>query len=66
MALDEPQVDDEVVDHKGIKYLVNKGLLEQVKPINVDFVENERGSGFSISSNLAKEGGSSCGGSCSC
>jgi Fe-S cluster assembly iron-binding protein IscA len=64
MALDEPQADDEVMDHKGIKYLVNKELLEQVKPINVDFIENERGSGFSIFSNLAK--GDSCGGSCSC
>jgi iron-sulfur cluster assembly protein len=62
MALDEPKDDDEVVNNNGITYLVNKQLFEQVKPVRVDFVESNHGSGFSISSSLAK--GGACG-SCS-
>ena len=68
MALDEPKDDDEIVKENGITYLVSKQLFEMVKPITVDFVESAMGSGFSISSNLAKaEGcGTSCSTSCSC
>jgi len=62
MALDEPKDDDEVMNNNGITYLMNKDLLDQVKPVVVDFVESTYGSGFSISSNLAK--GGTCG-SCS-
>ena len=61
MALDEPREDDEVFKESGITYAVNKQLFEQVKPINIDFVNTPRGSGYRISANLAKE----CG-SCSC
>ena len=63
MALDEPKEDDEVLKDNGITYVVNKELLDQVKPINVDFVESAYGSGFSITSSLNK--GGSCGSSCS-
>jgi len=63
MALDEPKDDDEIVKNNGVTYLVNKQLLDEVKPITVDFVESGWGSGFSISSNLKKA--ESCG-SCSC
>jgi len=62
MALDEPKDDDEIVKSNGITYLVNKQLLEQAKPITIDFTESGWGSGFSINSNLAK--GGACG-SCS-
>jgi len=63
MALDEPKEDDEIMDKNGITYLMNKELLDQVKPVTVDFVESTYGSGFAISSGMAK--GNSCG-SCSC
>ena len=63
MALDEPKDDDEIVKNNGVTYLVNKQLLDQVKPIVVDFIESGWGSGFSISSSLKKP--DSCG-SCSC
>jgi iron-sulfur cluster assembly protein len=63
MALDEPKVNDEVIKDKEITYLIEKELLNQVKPINIDFVDNMMGSGFSITSNMSK--GNSCG-SCSC
>ena len=64
MALDEPKDDDEIIANEGITYLVNKQLLDQVKPINVDFVESAMGAGFSISSSMSAESG--CGSSCSC
>ena len=63
MALDESHDDDEVFTDRDIKYLVNKVLLEKVKPIAVDYVTNPRGGGFVLSSNLDAAGG--CGPSCS-
>ena len=63
MALDEPKEGDETFKDNGVNYLVEKNLYEQVKPINVDFVESAMGSGFSITSNMSQ--GNSCG-SCSC
>lgn len=62
MALDEPNEKDELIEENGVKYLIEKTLLEQVKPINVDYVDTARGSGFSITANLPQSGG--CG-SCS-
>jgi iron-sulfur cluster assembly protein len=59
MALDEPKEDDEIVKNDGIIYLINKQLLERVKPITVDFVESAYGSGFSIASSLVR--GGACG-----
>ncbi|MBW1982143.1 MAG: hypothetical protein JRJ12_13080 [Deltaproteobacteria bacterium] len=64
MALDEPRENDETFEVNGITYLVDTRLLEQAKPIKVDFVEDLYQAGFSISSNLAAA--SNCGGSCSC
>ena len=61
MALDEPREDDQVFDESGVTYIVNKQLFEQVKPIQIDFVKNDRGSGYRISANLGKVRGS-----CSC
>jgi Fe-S cluster assembly iron-binding protein IscA len=63
MALDEPKKEDEVFDEKGTKFIIDKDLLNQAKPINVDFIETARGSGFKLSSSLTPaEGG--CGSSC--
>jgi iron-sulfur cluster assembly protein len=64
MALDEPKNEDEVFDEKGTKFVVDKDLFNQAKPINVDFIESPRGSGFKLNSSLSPaEGG--CGSSCS-
>jgi iron-sulfur cluster assembly protein len=65
MALDEPKDDDEIVKNNGFTFLINKELYDQVKPINVDFIDSGWGQGFSISSNLQKAGGG-CGTSCAC
>ena len=63
MALDEPKDNDEIIKDNGVTYLVEKGLYEQAKPINVDFVDAAMGPGFSITSRMSN--GDSCGSSCS-
>jgi iron-sulfur cluster assembly protein len=63
MALDEPRNEDEVIDEKEIKFVIEKDLLNQVKPINIDFVTTPQGAGFKLDSSLPK--GDGCG-SCSC
>ncbi len=64
MVLDGPLEEDEVINKNGNTFIINKELLKQVQPVKVDFIETDRGSGYSISSNLSS--GESCGGSCSC
>ena len=63
MALDEPNDKDQVIELSGITYLVDAKLMEQARPIKVDFVEDGHCSGFAITSTLAKPDG--CG-PCSC
>jgi len=63
MALDEPNDKDQVVELDGITYLVDANLMNQARPIKVDYVEDGHCSGFAITSMLAKKDG--CG-PCSC
>jgi Fe-S cluster assembly iron-binding protein IscA len=58
LALDEPNDNDEVYDISGFKYVVDKALMEQAKPIKIDFMDRR----FNISSSM--EFGKACG-SCS-
>jgi len=60
LALDDAKPSDSVHDVDGYSFVVDKELLEQAQPINLDFV----GHGFSLSSSLVLESGG-CGG-CSC
>ncbi len=64
MALDEPGIDDEVFDKEGTKFVIEKNIFEQAKPINVDFVYTPQGSGFKVTSSLSAAG-EGCGSSCS-
>ena len=64
MALDEPKNDDEVIDEKGTKFIIEKDLFSQAKPINIDFITTPQGAGFKLTSSLSAAGGG-CG-SCSC
>ena len=62
LALDEPNDKDEAYDISGYKYVVDKELLEQAKPIKIDFM----GMNFNITSSMVFEGGcGSCGSSSS-
>jgi len=38
-------------------FAIEKDLFEQADPIGIDFVETPDGSGFSLTSNLTKNGG---------
>jgi Fe-S cluster assembly iron-binding protein IscA len=65
MALDEPQENDATFTDQGITFVIEKALFNQVKPINIDFIESPEGSGFALTSSLSKNGGcSSEGGGC--
>jgi Fe-S cluster assembly iron-binding protein IscA len=64
MALDEPLVSDEVIEDKGITFLIDKALFEEAKPINVDFVTTPTGSGFKLTSPITADS-AGCGSSCS-
>ena len=64
MALDESKENDEIFEEQGVTYVVEKELLEQVKPIAIEFITSPRGSGFKLTSSLSAQ--SACGSSCSC
>jgi iron-sulfur cluster assembly protein len=66
MALDEPGKDDQIFDEKGTKFIIDKDILDQAKPINVDFIETPGGSGFKLSSALSAASGGACGSCTSC
>ena len=61
LVLDEPNADDEIFKESGLTYAINKKLYEEAKPVQLDYIETARGSGYRITSNMQK----SCG-SCSC
>jgi len=61
MSLDEAKEEDRVFEEDGITFVIDEQLFEQVKPVNIDFIDSVRGSGFSITSGLSCN---SCGGSC--
>lgn len=64
MALDEARNEtDEVIQTSGTTFIIEKDLLNQVKPINIDFITTPQGAGFKLTSSLPEGGG--CG-SCSC
>lgn len=56
MALDEPKESDVTIDEQGITFAIEKSLYEDASPIGVDFIETPDGSGFSLTSNLKKNG----------
>ncbi|HBI47250.1 MAG TPA: adhesin, partial [Smithella sp.] len=53
-------------EEKGTKFVVEKDIFNQAKPINVDFISTPQGDGFKINSSLSPAEGSGCGSSCSC
>ena len=65
MALDEPLAEDEIIEEKGITFLIDKTLLGEAKPIGVDFITTATGGGFKLTSPLTENAGSGCGSSCS-
>lgn len=64
MALDEPNEGDEIFEKSGVTYMIDKILLKMTQPVQVDYITSDRGSGFSVTSNLSAV--SECGGCTSC
>jgi iron-sulfur cluster assembly protein len=67
MALDESTTEDEVFEDRGVTYVVEKALFEEVKPITIEFITTPRGGGFQLTSSLKQEqscSSSGCGSSC--
>jgi Fe-S cluster assembly iron-binding protein IscA len=64
MALDESRESDEIFDENGIRFIMDKKLLEEVNPVRVDYATSAMGKGFSIKANL--KAASACGSCCSC
>jgi iron-sulfur cluster assembly protein len=64
MALDEPNENDEVFTQDEFTFIIEKKLLEQAQPVNVDYISNAMGEGFIINSNLGSD--ADCGGCTSC
>ena len=66
MSLDETKDTDKIFKEDGITFVIDEQLFERAKPINIDFITTDRGSGFSITSSIPSGGscGSSCGSSC--
>lgn len=64
MALNEANAEaDEVISAGGTAFVIEKDLLSQVKPVNIDFITTPEGAGFKLTSSLPE--GSGCG-SCNC
>ena len=55
MALDDQKEDDEVITDRGVTFLVEKALLERVKPIRIAYTHSTVGSGYTIESELMKD-----------
>lgn len=64
MALDNQKEDDQVFTVKDVTFLVAKSLLDQVKPITVDYVESALGPGYTLKSGLLKDLGGICSSIC--
>lgn len=63
MAVDKKTPQDKVFEYKGVEYIMDQELLDQAKPVRVDYSNN----GFRLESNLELPSGcSSCGTKGSC
>jgi len=54
MAIDEQKPDDEAIVDRGVTFLVEKALLEKVKPIRIGYTHSTLGLGYTIESELPK------------
>ena len=64
IALDELTKNDTAFEIDGLTFIIAMDLLEQAKPIEVDYIIAPGGEGFHITHGLKNPGG--CGGCTSC
>ncbi len=65
-TFDEKQDGDTVVEAGGIKVLIDPQSAPYLQGSTVDYVDDERGSGFTVDNPNEAAMGGGCGGSCSC
>ena len=61
---DRPKNSEKVIEENGIKFFVESDVLNTVSGIEIDYVDNETGSGFKIDKHTESTGG--CGTGCGC
>lgn len=61
MALDELKDNDHVEDYGSFKAIMEEELADNFPQIKLDYVDDSRGKGFSISTGM-----NNCGDGCSC
>jgi HesB-like selenoprotein len=64
LALDEKKENDELFTEKGVSFVIARTLLDQVKPVTIDYVESALGSGYVLKSDLFKGLGGICSSIC--
>ena len=68
LALDQEGDNDEGFDVAGVKFLVDKNLLDQVGGVTIDYITQNEQSGFIVKPDraLPQQEGHGCGGGCCC
>ncbi len=51
MALDGSNENDFIYTDQGLTFVIEKDLLEKIKPVCIDFIQSDEGEGFSITAN---------------
>jgi iron-sulfur cluster assembly protein len=55
MALDEQKEDDEVFTERGVTFVIEKALLDRVKPVRIGYTHSTLASGYTLESELMKD-----------
>ena len=55
MALDDRKQNDALLTEGGVTFLIEKTLLDRIKPIRISYTHSTLGSGYTIESELMKE-----------
>lgn len=66
LVIDDERQGDKTVEVGGQTYLVNGDLAELAGELNLDYIDDERGKGFVITSEKPIEMEGGCGSGCSC
>ena len=62
---ERPNKNEEIVEEHGFKLFVDKNVVNMIKGLEIDYLNNEHGSGFKLTrTNLEAAGG--CGTGCGC
>lgn len=57
MILDGSNENDFIYTYREITLIVEKGLLERIKPVRIDYIQSDARTGFSITANMCNTGG---------